>query len=182
MAAAAWDEEDGVTVRKNAFCSYCGQRFFVEQPWPRTCGNCQQITYLNPLPVAVVLLPVDGGLLCIRRGIEPAVGQLCLPGGFMDLGETWEEAAARELWEEAGIRIEPRELELFRVFSSRHQPYLLIFGRARERHERELPPFAANDEATERTIVRGPVELAFPLHSRAMREFFANREGGREGC
>lgn len=162
-----------MTLRKNAFCSYCGNPFLVDQPWPRACGNCQQITYVNPLPVAVVLLPVDGGLLCIRRSIEPAVGQLGLPGGFMDLGETWEEAAARELWEEAGIRIDANELALFRVFSSRSQPYLLIFGLARPRKESELPPFVVNDEASERLIVRQPVELAFPLHTRAMREFFA---------
>lgn len=166
-----------MTLRKNAFCSYCGQQFFVDLPWPRTCGNCQQITYLNPLPVAVVLFPVDGGLLCIRRAIEPAIGELGLPGGFMDLGETWEEAAARELWEEASIRIDPAELELFRVFISRNQPYLLIFGRARERKESELPPFAVNDEASERLVVHEPVELAFPLHTRAMREYFAARRG-----
>jgi len=166
-----------VTLRKNAFCSYCGQPFIVDQAWPRTCGNCRQITYLNPLPVAIALLPVDGGLLCVRRGIEPAVGELALPGGFMDLGETWEESAARELWEEACIRIDPKELELFRVFSSRSQPYLLIFGRARERMESALPPFVANDEVSERTIVRQPVELAFPLHTRAMRDYFASRNG-----
>jgi ADP-ribose pyrophosphatase YjhB (NUDIX family) len=129
--------------------------------------------------VAVALLPVDGGLLCVRRSIEPAVGQLALPGGFMDLGETWEAAAARELWEEAGIRIDPGELELFRVFSSRSQPYLLIFGLAAERKQSELPPFVVNDEASERVIVRQPVELAFPLHSRAMRDFFAHRDGDR---
>ena len=68
-----------MTLRKNAFCSYCGQPFIVDQAWPRTCGNCRQITYLNPLPVAIAVLPVDGGLLCVRRGIEPAVGELAFP-------------------------------------------------------------------------------------------------------
>jgi ADP-ribose pyrophosphatase YjhB (NUDIX family) len=175
---AGWVEEEPVTFRKNSFCSYCGTRFHTEQPWPRTCSNCQQISYLNPLPVAVTLLPVDGGLLCVRRSIEPAVGQLSLPGGFMDLGETWQEAAARELWEEAGVHIDPNELELFRVLSSRTQPFLLIFGIARPRPATSLPPFAPNDEASERVVVPGPIELAFPLHTQAMREFFAQRSGG----
>jgi ADP-ribose pyrophosphatase YjhB (NUDIX family) len=166
-----------VTFRKNSFCSYCGTRFHTEQPWPRTCGNCQQISYLNPLPVAVTLLPVDGGLLCVRRSIAPAVGQLALPGGFMELGETWQEAAARELWEEAGVRIDPGELELFRVLSSCTQPFLLIFGIARPRPAAALPPFVPNDEASERAVVPGPIDLAFPLHTQSMREFFARRSG-----
>jgi ADP-ribose pyrophosphatase YjhB (NUDIX family) len=164
-----------MTLRKNAHCSYCGRRFGEDLPWPRTCGGCGQITYLNPLPVALALLPVDGGLLCVRRSIEPAVGQLALPGGFMDVGETWQEAAARELFEEAGIPIAPEELELFRVFSSRTEPFLLVFGLARERPADGLPAYVPNTETSERVVVREPVELAFPLHTRAMREYFATR-------
>jgi ADP-ribose pyrophosphatase YjhB (NUDIX family) len=51
--------------------------------------------------VAVVLLPVHGALVTVRRDMEPRKGELAPPGGFMELGETWQEAAARELREEA---------------------------------------------------------------------------------
>lgn len=167
-----------MTYRKHSYCSYCGSRFQTDPPWPRTCGNCQQISYLNPLPVAVALLPVDGGVLCIRRAIEPHVGRLALPGGYMDVGETWQQAAARELWEEAGVRIDAAELKLFDVLNSPDDTSLLIFGVAREKRECELSPFVHNDEASERVIVPGPIELAFPLHTQVMRELFARRSAG----
>src|SRR5262249_4057 len=104
--------------KKNSHCSYCGQAFVENQPYPRKSPQSTNITYVNPLPVAVCLLPVDGGLLCIRRDIEPGKGKLALPGGFIDLGETWQQAAARELFEETGIRIDAGEIQEFRVISS----------------------------------------------------------------
>ncbi len=162
--------------RKNACCSYCGKRFVAGQAWPRTCGCCGQTSYLNPIPVAVALVPVDGGLLCIRRSIEPACGELALPGGFMEVGETWQEAVARELWEEAGVRLPPHELELFGVHTSRDDPFLVIFGLAGEKKERDLSPYVPNSETSERVVLHGPAELAFPLHTRALREFFERRK------
>jgi NADH pyrophosphatase NudC (nudix superfamily) len=82
--------------RKNSHCSYCGHPFLKTKPWPRDCANCGNTSYLNPLPVSVVLVPVDNGLLFIRRRIEPGKGKLALPGGFINLGETWQEAGVRE--------------------------------------------------------------------------------------
>ena len=46
--------------QRHSHCSYCGSLFANEQPWPRACRPCGNISYLNPLPVAVTLLPVDG--------------------------------------------------------------------------------------------------------------------------
>ena len=77
-----------MTPRKNSHCSYCGRPFAEGQPWPRTCAGCARVSYLNPLPVAVLLLPAGGGLLCVRRAIEPGKGLLALPGGFIDVAET----------------------------------------------------------------------------------------------
>ena len=76
-------------MKKNSFCSYCGRAFVADQPWPRKCASCGQFTYVNPIPVAVCLLPVEGGLLCVRRAIPPGAGKLALPGGFIDVHETW---------------------------------------------------------------------------------------------
>jgi ADP-ribose pyrophosphatase YjhB (NUDIX family) len=157
---------------KHSHCSYCGRAFTVGQPWPRQCAGCGQISYLNPLPVAVLLLPVDDGLLCVRRAIEPGQGQLSLPGGFIDVGETWQEAAVRELREEAGVLVAPDEVEL-RAVHTAEQGYLLIFGLARPRTEAELPPFTPTPEASERVVLRGPAPLAFPLHTLVVRDYFA---------
>lgn len=87
---------------RHAHCGPCGARFPEGLAFPRRCAACGHVTYVNPVPVAVLLLPVDDGLLVIRRAIEPRKGQLALPGGFIDLGESWQAAAARELREETG--------------------------------------------------------------------------------
>ncbi|MBC8076948.1 MAG: NUDIX hydrolase, partial [Chloroflexales bacterium] len=67
-------------AQKNAHCSYCGAPFAAAAPWPRRCAACGNTSYLNPLPVAVVLVPVGGGVLLVRRAIPPQQGTLALPG------------------------------------------------------------------------------------------------------
>jgi ADP-ribose pyrophosphatase YjhB (NUDIX family) len=160
--------------KKNAHCSYCGNAFGEDQPWPRRCAACDNTSYLNPTPVAVVLLPVEGGLLMVRRSIPPHVGKLALPGGYINLGETWQEGGARELLEETGIAIDPQELHEVRVLSA-PGGMILIFGLARPRRLTELPPFQTNDEVSE-CLVGGPAEeIAFELHRQVAQEFFSGR-------
>jgi 8-oxo-dGTP diphosphatase len=53
-----------------------------------------------------VVIPSGEGVVLIRRGSEPFEGQWALPGGFVDVGETVEQAAAREAAEEKGLNIE----------------------------------------------------------------------------
>ncbi|MGI5157391.1 NUDIX domain-containing protein [Microbispora sp. CA-102843] len=82
---------------------FCGAAYAPGLPWPRTCQECGNTSYLNPLPVAVMVLPVDDGLLVVRRDVEPHRGLLALPGGFIDIGESWQQAAVREFHEETGV-------------------------------------------------------------------------------
>jgi 8-oxo-dGTP pyrophosphatase MutT (NUDIX family) len=161
-------------MRKHSHCSYCGHRFAEDQTWPRRCAGCGSTSFVNPIPVAVCLLPVDGGLLCVRRAIPPGQGRLALPGGYIDLNETWQQAAARELFEETGIRVEAGEVEHFRTHSSTlGDGVLLIFGRARPRTWDSLPPFRPTTETAETVVIKAAQELAFPLHTQAVREYFA---------
>lgn len=160
--------------RQHSFCSFCGRRFLEGQRWPRICGHCGSTTYRNPLPVALALLPVDDGLLVIRRAAAPRQGQLSLPGGFIELHESWQHACARELREEAGVTVPP---ETFSDFGARSTPdgYLLVFGLGPTLREADLPPFRPNSEAAARLIITAPAELAFPLHSEMVQRFFASR-------
>lgn len=166
--------------RKHAHCGYCGHRFAEDQPWPRRCRRCRRESFLNPMPVVLLLLPVQRrnqttglGLLVIRRNMAPHIGRLALPGGYIEFHETWQAAATRELYEEAGIRISESTVREFRVRSA-EGGMLLIFGQASPIHEDALPPFAGNHEVSERVIVHDATELAFPLHSQAVQDFFAS--------
>lgn len=152
---------------KHAHCSSCGAAYPAGAGWPRTCAACGDVTYRNPLPVAVLVQPVDDGVLLIRR----AGGRLALPGGFIDHGESWQAAAARELREEAHLAIDPAGVALFAVRSA-PDGTLLVFGIARPIGEASLPPFVVTDETTERVVARAPIELAFPLHTEVLREYF----------
>src|SRR5262245_13639738 len=160
-----------MVFKRNSHCSFCGHAFAADQPWPRICAACEQTSYLNPLPVAVVLLPVDDGLLLVRRSIPPKQGMLALPGGYINLGESWQAAGAREVREEIGVIIDPDEIRDFRVLSA-PDGTVLIFGIARSRALADLPAFAATDEASECVVLRAPQELAFDLHQRVVEEFF----------
>jgi ADP-ribose pyrophosphatase YjhB (NUDIX family) len=158
--------------RPYTYCSFCAHPFGPGQPWPRRCAGCGNTTYRNPLPVAVVLLPVDAGLLVVRRSIPPRVGQLALPGGFINHGEGWREAGAREVAEEAGVSIDPAQIREFAVRSA-PEGMLLVFGLAPPVRAADLPAFAPTDEASERLVMGGPAELAFPLHTEVAALYFA---------
>lgn len=70
------------------------------------CGECGFVLYENPkIIVGAVCLWQDRYLLC-RRAIEPRRGYWTVPAGYMELHETTEQGAAREVWEEARARVE----------------------------------------------------------------------------
>lgn len=161
--------------KRNSHCSFCGTRFPVPEPWPLTCRACGNKTYLNPLPVVVVLLPTDNGLVVIRRNIDPQKGTLTLPGGYLDLGETWQEGARRELLEETGIDIAASEIRLYDVQNGLDDT-LVIFGLAENQPRAVLKPFTS-EETQEVLLIDRPVELGFVMHTRVVARYFA--EGRR---
>ncbi len=93
------------------FCPQCGSsRFDIHAFNAKKCADCGFEYYKNPSPgVGVLIFDNQDRLLCIRRGKNPGKGLLGLPGGFVDLNETIEEAAIREVWEETGIKIELKD-------------------------------------------------------------------------
>lgn len=160
------------THTKNSHCSYCGTAFAVGVPFPRQCACCGSKTYVNPLPVSVVLLPIGtDGLLLVQRVQEPAAGKWGLPGGFIETGETWQEAGAREVREETGFTLDPAAITLFDTQSA-PDGTLLVFGLAPA-----LPPempakFIPSPETSAVSIMRGPRELAFSTHTEAAARYW----------
>lgn len=159
----------------HSHCSYCGSRYPAASPWPRHCQTCQKTSYLNPLPVVVVLLPLGQGLIVIRRNIQPQKGTLTLPGGYLDLGETWQQGARRELLEETGIDIAEQEISLYDVQNGLDDT-LVIFGLAKPQPVELFQPFSSA-ETQEVALIDEPISLGFPMHSEIVQRFFTeNRQ------
>jgi 8-oxo-dGTP pyrophosphatase MutT (NUDIX family) len=157
-------------LEKNSCCSYCGTRFPPLKQWPAICHSCGNSNYLNPIPVVVLLVPVGEGLVVARRNIEPQKGALVLPGGYLDLCETWQEGAIRELREETGISVSVDEITLYDVQNGLDDT-LVISGLAAQQPLNCLRPFSSY-ETQEIALITKPIELGFPLHNLLVRRYF----------
>ncbi len=113
----------------------------------------------------------------IRRALEgEGQGELALPGGYQMLGQTWQEAGAAEVREETGVAVDAAALRVVGVETTPDRRQNLIFCRS--------PPveheggFTHDAEVSEVLVVHGPLDTAFPLHTRAVTRFFAERAPG----
>ena len=89
------------------YCPQCGAKTFVERnEKAKQCTTCGFVYYFNPSSaVACFIRNAAGEILLVRRAKDPAKGTLDLPGGFVDMHESAEEAAHREVKEETGLDI-----------------------------------------------------------------------------
>ncbi|MEV6244574.1 NUDIX domain-containing protein [Lentzea sp. NPDC051838] len=166
-------------MARDDFCDNCGTAYADTAGYPRTCPNCAQMVWANPVPVVVVIVPVkDGartGLLTVRRAIPP-VGELAFVSGFMERGESWQESAARELEEEAGVVVDPDDLRPLHFVSTPDGATVLLFATAPVIDAEDMPPFVANEEASERRVIFECETLAFPLHNEIASKYFSTEQ------
>ena len=163
-------------------CKNCGMAVVYRVPDDgdikerAVCPACATIHYENPL-IVVGTVPVLGDrvLLC-KRNIEPRWGKWTLPAGFMELGESTAQGAARETDEEAGAAYEMGEL--FSIMSVLRVGQVHMFYRAQLLHER----FAPGHETIEaRLFTEDEIpweEIAFRTVGETLRHFFADRKAG----
>ena len=89
------------------FCPKCGSAKF-EKAGERSlkCVDCGFHFFINSsAAVAALIINEQGKIMLTTRGVEPDYGKLDLPGGFIDPGETAENAVIRELYEELGLKV-----------------------------------------------------------------------------
>lgn len=167
-------------------CRECGAAVTYRLPddgdtKPRAvCSVCATVHYENPLTV-VGTVPVwgDAGeqvLLC-KRNIEPRRGKWTLPAGFMELGETTAEGAARETDEEAGAQILMGDL--FTLMNVARVGQVHLYYRARLLSDQFNPGFETI-EARLFTEAEVPwEEIAFRTVRETLEHYFADRRRGQ---
>lgn len=168
------------------YCRQCGSAVEHRVPGdgdtrPRAvCPACQTIHYENPLNV-VGTIPVlaDGRVLLCKRNIEPQLGKWTLPAGFMELGETTSQGAARETDEEAGA-----QFEIGALFSLMNVPrvgQVHMYYRATLLSD-QFNPGVETMEARLFSEAEVPWdELAFRTVKETLEHFFADRQRGQFG-
>lgn len=88
------------------FCLECGGPCLKKSIKEYKCEKCGKSFYDEPDAVSCAIISnKEGKYLWIIRGVEPGKGSMAFPGGFVDCGETLEDAAKREALEEAGVKI-----------------------------------------------------------------------------
>lgn len=164
------------------YCSNCGATVALRIPpgdsLPRhVCIQCGSIHYQNPKLVVGAIAEWEDRILLCRRAIEPRHGFWTLPAGFMENGETTEQAAARETLEEAQARIEVGALLALVNVPYISQVHLLYRAKLLDLD------FAPGEESLEtRLFTEAEIpwdDLAFRSISLALRYYFADRKQGQ---
>lgn len=163
------------------FCPDCGHSIHLGIPEGddrerHLCAGCGAIHYINPR-VIVGCLPIhDDRVLLCKRAIEPRRGYWTLPAGFMEIGESTAEGAARETWEEA--HAEATDLQLYRVFDVPHISQVYTFYRCGIRDGR----YGIGPESLDSALYDFDdipwEQLAFPTVFEVLKEFLADRVAG----
>ena len=112
------------------FCSHCGAKITLIVPEGddrerHVCPECSTIHYQNPKIITGCLPVHENKVLLCKRAIEPRSGLWTLPAGFMENGESVEQGALRESWEEARVTL--KNQVLYQVFSLPHISQVYVF-------------------------------------------------------
>ena len=126
----------------------------------------------NPIPTVDVIIEITGKIVLIKRK-NPPFGW-ALPGGFVDYGESFEDAAVREAFEETGLML--RALEQFHTYSNPNRDTRMHTASTVYLAQSDEIPTAGDDAAEAGLFAEGDLpELAFD-HDRIVADYFAHKK------
>jgi ADP-ribose pyrophosphatase YjhB (NUDIX family) len=135
-----------------------------------SCIECEFVHWDNPKPVTATVVPMNGGIVLVKRKFEPYVGYWCLPGGFIESAEHPAESAAREVLEETGLKVEVLRL-LNADAPGRGINVVILFYLAVPKGGSLVP----GDDASEVQVFQRndlPDNIAFEMHRKMIASFF----------
>ncbi|HYT54756.1 MAG TPA: NUDIX hydrolase [Verrucomicrobiae bacterium] len=111
------------------FCPRCGgglEHRLVKSHEPKrlVCQACSFIFYQDPKVVAGTVFMLNGGIVLLKRGVEPALGKWVFPGGYVDRGESVPDAAVRETKEESQLDVKLGPL--LNIYSYFRSPNVIV--------------------------------------------------------
>ncbi len=86
-------------------CAFCGAPLHRPVCGPPQCVECRRIAYEDPKLAAACIIAMDGGLVLVKRAIQPRIGKWSFPSGYVNRGEQVEQAARREVLEETALHV-----------------------------------------------------------------------------
>ncbi|MDH4098856.1 MAG: NUDIX hydrolase [Nitrospira sp.] len=164
------------------FCSACGKSVSRKIPLGDNvarfvCDSCQAIHYHNPKIVAGCIPEWEDQILLCRRAIEPKTGLWTFPAGFMEIGESTEQAAIRETKEEAQADVEITGLHAVLSLPHIGQVYMVFRGRML------TSAYEAGAESLEVGLFPLTAipwsQIAFPVVREALRRYVDDVTAGR---
>ena len=156
------------------FCPRCGgglDKKVVKPTEPKrlVCHTCSFIFYQDPKVVAGTIFTLNSGIVLLKRGVEPSLGKWVFPGGYVDRGESVQEAAIRETKEESHLEVKLGPL--LNVYSYPRSPNVIVVYTA----EIVRGELAAGDESVDAKIFPPAAvpwgELAFDSTRDALRDY-----------
>lgn len=163
------------------FCNQCGGALEHRVPAGDSlaryvCSACAHIHYQNPRVITGCIPVWEDRVLMCKRAIEPRYGLWTLPAGFLEIGETAAEGAARETMEEARARVEVGALFNFIDVTYIGQIYTLYLA---ELVDLEFGPGPESLEVVLMSEDEIPwADLAFPTMKMCLTDFFEDRRQG----
>jgi len=162
-------------MRKKTYCHFCAAALtekFMEGRNRLFCERCNSPIYENPIPASCLVVPdAEERILLVKRSVDPKKGMWCLPGGFMELGETPEASALRELKEETGLSGQIGRL--LGVVSTPNAQYdtVLMLGYSVKEYSGIL---IAGDDASDVGYFQADElpEIAFDSHKKFIRTYY----------
>jgi len=173
-----YSDQDTQRADVMKYCSNCGSTVDLQVPkgdnLPRhVCRDCGEIHYQNPKIVAGCIAEWEDQILLCRRAIEPRYGLWTIPAGFMENGETLENAARRETQEEACAKVKLTGLYALYNIPHVNQVYIIFRGLLVD------GAFSPGIESLETALFKkGQIpwnKLAFPVIARSLERYFLDQ-------
>jgi ADP-ribose pyrophosphatase YjhB (NUDIX family) len=166
------------------FCSACGNPVSLRTPdgdhfARHVCESCGVVHYQNPKLIVGCVPEHEGRILLCRRAIEPRLGFWTIPAGFMENGETTQEGARRESFEEAQAQVEIGSLLAVVHVLHADQVHVMFRAKLPEAHFGPSPESLEVGLYSEAEIPWD--DIAFRSVDFALRRYFDDRRRGVEG-